>query len=165
VRWTAQLFPGEVPAETRLRVAACALSDIAWRDHPDFRAKDCFHRLPQFPFIGLDHAERVFIALAIHARYAGKFDAPWLSPAIGLLPPGLQKRAFILGRAMLLAYRLSGSVPDLLEKSRLKIEADLLRLEVSKAARVPDSEVVAGRLKLLATALGVKRWEAVEAGA
>jgi exopolyphosphatase/guanosine-5'-triphosphate,3'-diphosphate pyrophosphatase len=162
-RWTAQLFPAELPTDTRLRVAACALSDMAWGDHPDFRAEDCFRRLLQFPFIGLDHAERVFIALTLHARYAGKTDAPWLSPAIGLLSAGMRNRAVILGRAMLLAHRLSGSVPELLEKSRLVHESDILKLEVAKAARVPDSEVVAGRLKLLAMALGAKRWEISEA--
>ena len=75
--------------QTRLRVAVCALSDIAWRDHPDLRAEESFRRLLQFPFIGVDHAERVFIAAAIHARYVGRPDAPWLSPAIGLLSPAL----------------------------------------------------------------------------
>ena len=70
-RWTDDLFPGETPADRRLRVAACALSDIAWRDHPDMRAVESFRRLLQFPFIGLDHAERVFLAAVIHARYAG----------------------------------------------------------------------------------------------
>ena len=34
VRWTDRLFPGETPADARLRVAICALSDVAWRDHP-----------------------------------------------------------------------------------------------------------------------------------
>ena len=58
----------------RLRVAVCALSDIAWRDHPDVRAEESFRRLLQFPFIGIDHAERVLVAAAIHARYAGKPD-------------------------------------------------------------------------------------------
>ena len=85
--WTADMFPGETPADTRLRVAVCALSDIAWRDHPDLRAEESFRRLLQFPFIGLDHAERAFIATAIHARYAGRPDAPWLSPADELLTP------------------------------------------------------------------------------
>ena len=44
VAWTDGLFPGEPPAEKRLRVAACALSDIAWRDHPDVRAEESFRR-------------------------------------------------------------------------------------------------------------------------
>src|SRR6185295_7443026 len=56
-RWTASLFPGETPADRRLRIAACALSDIAWRDHPDLRASESFRRLLQLPFIGIEHAE------------------------------------------------------------------------------------------------------------
>ena len=162
VRWTAELFPGETPAETRLRVAACALSDMAWRDHPDFRAEESFRRLLQLPFIGINHAERVFLAATIHARYLGKPDAPWLSPGIGLLSETDRKRAQILGRAIVLAYRLSGSVPEVLAASRLIVLPDLLRLEVTPAARVPDSEVVADRLKQVATAMGLAKFEVIE---
>ena len=160
--WTAGLFPGETLADTRLRVAVCALSDLAWRDHPDLRAEESFRRLLQFPFIGVDHAERVFIAASIHARYVGKPDAPWLSPAISLLPASARARAQILGRAILLAYRLSGGMPAVLAGSRLEVAAGCVRLHVGKAARVPDSEVVTERLKLLASAIRVKRWEVVE---
>jgi exopolyphosphatase/guanosine-5'-triphosphate,3'-diphosphate pyrophosphatase len=162
VPWTASLFPGETPAETRLRIAVCALSDIAWRDDPDLRAQESFRRLLRLPFIGLDHAERVFIAASIHARYAGKPDAPWLSPAIKLLSPATRRRAQILGHAILLAYRLSGSVSEVLAGSRLSIEPDLLRLEVGGTGRAPDSEVVGARLKLLAAAMGIRRFEVSE---
>jgi exopolyphosphatase/guanosine-5'-triphosphate,3'-diphosphate pyrophosphatase len=116
----------------------------------------------QFPFIGVEHAERVFISAAIHARYVGKPDAPWLSPAIDLLTPAARRRAQILGRAILLGYRLSGGAPAVLAGSRLVLEADRLRLEVGKAGRAPDSEVVGDRLKLLASAIGVRRSEIVE---
>jgi exopolyphosphatase / guanosine-5'-triphosphate,3'-diphosphate pyrophosphatase len=159
VNWTAKIFPGEVPAETRLRVAVCALSDIAWRDHPDFRAEESFRRMLQFPFIGIDHAERVFVAAAVQARYGGAPDAPWLAPAIGLLSNAVQRRALILGRAITLAYRLSGATPAVLDGSRLMLEADCVVLEVTGAARVPDSEVVTDRLKLLASAMGVRRYD------
>jgi exopolyphosphatase/guanosine-5'-triphosphate,3'-diphosphate pyrophosphatase len=161
VAWTADLFPGETPADTRLRVAVCALSDIAWRDHPDLRAEESFRRLLQFPFIGVDHAERVFVSTSIHARYAGRPDAPWLSPASGLLTPAMRRRAQILGRAILLAYRFSGGAPAVLASARLRIEPDCVRLEVGAAARAPDSEVVGDRLKLLASAIGVRRSEIV----
>ncbi|WP_169728396.1 Ppx/GppA family phosphatase [Geminicoccus roseus] len=161
-RWTTTLFPGETPADKRLRVAACALSDIGWRDHSDFRAVDSFHRVVQFPFIGLDHAERVFLAAAVHARYAGSMDDPRLAPAIGLLSANARRRALILGRTMLLAHRLSGCVPEILEQARLHIDADQLRLEVGAHARGPDSEVVGDRLKLLAQAIGIRRFEVVE---
>ena len=162
VPWTADLFPGEAPAETRLRVAACALSDMAWRDHPDLRASETFRRLLQFPFIGIEHPERVFLAAAMHARYNGRADDPALLPAIDLLPRAARKRALILGRALALAYRLSAGAPAVLRSSRLRIGADSVRLEVGRAARVPDSEVVGDRLNALAAALGVKRCALVE---
>jgi exopolyphosphatase / guanosine-5'-triphosphate,3'-diphosphate pyrophosphatase len=104
----------------------------------------------------------VFIAAAIHARYAGRPDAPWLSPAIRLLAPAERRRAQILGRAILLAYRFSGGVPAVLEGARLRIDPNSVRLEVTAVARAPDSEVVSDRLKLLASAIGVKRSEVVD---
>ena len=160
--WTAALFIGETPAEKRLRVAVCALSDMAWRDHPDLRAEESFRRLLLFPFIGVEHAERAFIAAAIHARYVGKPEAPYLSPAIDLLAPPVRRRALILGRAILLGYRLSGGAPSVLAGSRLVVSAERLRLEVGRQGRAPDSEVVGERLKLLANAIGARRSEIVE---
>jgi exopolyphosphatase/guanosine-5'-triphosphate,3'-diphosphate pyrophosphatase len=157
VRWTEGLFPGEAAADRRLRVAVCALSDLVWRDPPEMRDSESFRRILQFPFIGVDHVERVFLATAIHFRYSGKPDAPWLEPAISMLPLIRRLRAEILGRALLLAYRISGGVPSILESARLTIEPDRLTL-TADAARAPDSEVVGDRLKLLATAIGVKKW-------
>ena len=162
--WTANIFSGEAPAAARLRVAVCALSYIAWRDHPDVKAEESFRRLLQFPFIGVDHAERAFIAAAIHARYAGRPDAPWLKPATTLLSSAALSRALILGRAILLAYRFSGGVPAVLASSRLCIEADGVRFEVGAAARPTDSDAVAERLRLLASAVGVRRSEIVVVG-
>ena len=162
VRWTDRLLPRESPAERRLRLAICALSDIGWRDHRDVQAFECFDRLLEFPFIGVEHTERVFIATAIHARYGGDLDDRRLSPAIERLSAAARRRAQVLGRALLLGYRLSGSVPDILDNARLRIGKDRVRVEVGRKARVPDSEVVADRLNLLAAALGLRRTEVVE---
>jgi exopolyphosphatase/guanosine-5'-triphosphate,3'-diphosphate pyrophosphatase len=129
--------------------------------HPDLRAEESYRRLLQYPFIGVDHAQRVFIAAAIHARYAGRLDAPWLSAADGLLTAAMRRRAQILGRAILLAHRFSGGVPAVLAGARLRIEPDRVRLEVGAAARATDSELVGDRLQLLAAALGVRRAEIV----
>ncbi|MGA2044902.1 MAG: hypothetical protein ABSG83_16205 [Roseiarcus sp.] len=76
-----------------------------------------------------------------------------------MLTVAMRRRAQILGRAILLAYRFSGGVPEVLAGARLRIESDCVRLEVGAAARAPDSEVVGDRLKLLAAALGVRRSE------
>jgi exopolyphosphatase/guanosine-5'-triphosphate,3'-diphosphate pyrophosphatase len=158
VDWTEALFPAEAPPQRRLRIAVCALSDIAWRDPPELRDSESFRRVLQFPFIGVDHSERVFLATAIHFRYAGRPEAPWLTPAVAMLSPVQRRRAEILGRALLLAYRISGGVPSILESAHLKIEPDRLILSAA-AARAPDSEVVGDRLKLLAAAIGLKKWE------
>jgi exopolyphosphatase/guanosine-5'-triphosphate,3'-diphosphate pyrophosphatase len=45
----------------------------------------------------------------------------------------------------------------------LHIDDKRVRLTVRPAARVPESEVVADRLKLLANAAGVRRIEIIEA--
>ena len=155
-KWTSSLFPGETAAETRLRVAACALSDMAWRDAPELRAEETFRRVLQFPFIGVDHPDRVFLAAALHFRYDYKTDAPWLDPAIRMIGEGAKRRARILGSAMRLAYRFSGASQAVLAGATLKTEGDRLILEVAHAARAPDSEVVAERLKWLASAMGLR---------
>jgi exopolyphosphatase/guanosine-5'-triphosphate,3'-diphosphate pyrophosphatase len=153
--WTAQLFPGETAAETRLRIAVCALSDMAWRDAPELRAEETFRRVLQFPFIGVDHPDRVFLAAACHYRYDYK-DAPWLEPAIKLISDGAKRRARILGSALRLAYRFSGASAGVLAGARLRTQGDRLALEVAPSSRAPDSEVVAERLKWLAAAMGLK---------
>src|SRR5262249_16480528 len=142
VSWTDNVHKNEKPADIRLRVALCALSDLGWRDHPDIRAEESFRRVLQFPFIGLNHEERAFLALAIHAGYDGPLNASYISDVLKLLSDADHRRAQVLGRAILLAYRLSGAMPSVLASSRLTIGPKRLRLEVGRAARVPDSESV-----------------------
>lgn len=161
VAWTAPLFAGEIEREARLRIAACELSDFGWRDHPDLRALQSFHRLAQFPFVAVDQAERVFIAAAIHSRYSGNENEPEIQPALGLLSAAERQRAIVLGRALQLGYRFSGSVPELLAHARLALAGDSLRLVLSSTEDVPDSEPVRVRLKSLAKALGLRRTEIV----
>jgi exopolyphosphatase/guanosine-5'-triphosphate,3'-diphosphate pyrophosphatase len=149
-KWTDALFPDETPAETRLRVAACALSDISWRDDETVRAVESFRRVTQFPFIGCDHAERVFLGTVLHARYAGRKDDPAIADTLKVLSPHALRRARTLGLAFLVAYRFSGSVPEILAGSRLVIGGRSVRLVVDSAARAPDSEALLSRLRLLA---------------
>lgn len=162
VRWTDGLFPEETPIERRLRIAATALSDIAWSDHANVQARQSFERLLQFPFVGLDHAERVYLAAIIHARYDGKPDDPNLQPAIGLLSPHQVHRAQVLGRAMLLGHRFSGSVPEILDTARISVEQDRVYLKVSNTESVPDSDAVRSRLRGLAKTIGVRRSEIIK---
>ncbi|MEZ5838216.1 MAG: Ppx/GppA phosphatase family protein [Geminicoccaceae bacterium] len=159
IRWTDGLLDGETETGRRLRQAACRLSDIAWADHVDVQARDSFERLLTFPFIGLDHPQRVWLAAVIHARYGGRPKKdPVLHPAIGLLTPSQRRSALILGRAMLLAHRFSGSVPGILDASHLAIGADEVVLHVDHPTTIPDSDAVRARLKRLARAVGTRRF-------
>ncbi len=162
VRWTDGLFPGESEEQKRLRIAAAALSDMAWSDHGSVQAKLSFERIVQFPFVGLDHPERVYLGAAVHARYDGKTDDPVLQPALALLSADQARRAQILGRAMLLGHRFSGSVPEILDTARITIEPDRVCLCVSNTESVPDSESVRSRLRSLAKAIGLRRSEIVK---
>ncbi len=128
---------------------------------PELRAEESFRRVLQFPFIGVDHAERAFLAAAIRARYAGRPDAPWLEPAISLLiaERGGARR---FSAARCCSPTASPAACRRCSRARgCSIEADSVALEVAAAARAPDSEVVGDRLKLLAAAIGVRRSEIV----
>jgi exopolyphosphatase/guanosine-5'-triphosphate,3'-diphosphate pyrophosphatase len=162
--WTDGLFPGESPGDRRLRLAACALTDMCWRDHAKVQADEAFRRLLNFPFTGITHGERAFLAVAIMARYGGRV-AGAAEPTVGrLLSASELRRAEILGRALLLGHRFSASVPEILAQSRLRIDTDAVRLEVSSPDVVPDSDAVHTRLRQLAKATGVDGAEIVRTG-
>ena len=160
--WTDDLFPAETECERRLRLAVCALTDIAWREHEKIRAKDSFMRLAQFPFIGLSHSERAFISVAILARYSGKMDDDVKNVIGDLLSATELRRADILGRTLLLGHRFSASVPEILGHARIRINTDTVSLEILNAQSIPDSDAVQTRLRQLAKAAGVDNAEIVD---
>ena len=63
---------------------------------------------------------------------------------------------------MLLGHRFSGSVPEILDAARIKIEQDRVSLHVSDTESVPDSDAVRSRLRNLAKVIGVRRSEIVK---
>src|SRR5581483_2773684 len=78
--WIAPLFRSEGHARARLREAACLLSAIAWREHPDYRAEHAFTRALRLPVAGITHGERVTVAVILAIRYGGWTDAPYIDP-------------------------------------------------------------------------------------
>jgi exopolyphosphatase/guanosine-5'-triphosphate,3'-diphosphate pyrophosphatase len=160
--WTDRLFAGETATDRRLRLAACALTDIAWRSHVDVQAEESFHRLLQFPFIGIDHHDRVYLAAVVHARYGGGAGDPATAAALALLSAAQRRRARVLGRALRLAHRLSGCVGAILESTALHVEAGGVRLEIRRVEGIPDSDTLKSRLQDLAKALRVPQAEIVE---
>lgn len=151
--WTDGLTAGEDEALRRLREAACHLSDLAWAEHPDYRAELAFLRTLRFPFPGIDHAERAFLALVGHARYSGTIDAPQTAVARGLLSEGMAAKALVLGLALRLAHTLTGGASALLRRTSLKLAGEELLLTLPEDSSVLAGEVVERRLNALANAL------------
>ena len=152
--WIAPLFRGSAIGEARLRLAACDLSDIAWREHPDYRAEIAFLRTLRMPITGIDHAGRAFIALAIFTRYEGRADAPVTLPAWQLLGEEALRQAHVLGLALRLAYTLSAGTPAILKQIKLRLQGGHLDLVGALRARPMIGEAVERRLESLGRALG-----------
>ena len=152
--WTAPLFPNLAEPARRLHRAACWLGDIAWSDHPDYRAEQAFTRSLRMPFAAVSHADRVFIATVLHARYAGAPDDPIKDPTRRLLDDRTAGQVRTLGLALRLAYTLSGGVVDLLSEVSLRQEGRNLVLETPPDDSLFAGEAVQRRLEALARSLG-----------
>ena len=142
----------EDAARLRLRRAVCHLSDLAWREHSDYRAGQAVYRLLHHPFSGLDHEGRAFVAYAVFNRYGGGPKAPEAATARALLTAEALARARILGLALRLAYRLTAGTPALLESTKLAIVDGKLRLILPSDGSVPHGEAVEARFKALVEA-------------
>lgn len=154
-RWTAPIFPDRDEPMRRLHRAACWLSDIAWAEHPDYRAGHAFVRSLTLPFAQIGHRERVFVAAALHARYGGAIDDPVKGATRPLLDDGAAAEARALGLALRLAYTLCGGALELLDQVRLTREPTGIALELPPTGGLFVGEAVQRRLDALGRALGV----------
>jgi exopolyphosphatase / guanosine-5'-triphosphate,3'-diphosphate pyrophosphatase len=154
-RWLAPIFPDRGAGRRRLHRAACWLSDMAWSEHPDYRAAHAFTRALTLPFPRIDHSERVFLAAALHARYGGGNDDPVKAPTRMLLGEDEAIEARALGLALRLAYTLCGGALQLLDDVRLCREASGVVLEVPPGASLFEGEAVTRRLDALCRALSL----------
>lgn len=152
MKWCDALFPEESGEERRLRLAACHVSDLAWREHPDFRAVQALRRILHSPLVGIDHPGRAFLAYTVFLRYGAPADSKDARQAIALLDERWRERAILLGLALRLAYRVSAATSWVLDHSGLSVDGKVLELKLPDDGSVPDGEAVQRRLKTLAQA-------------
>jgi exopolyphosphatase/guanosine-5'-triphosphate,3'-diphosphate pyrophosphatase len=155
--WTSALFPKEPAARQRLRRAAALLSDIAWQEHPDYRAVQALRHALYMPIAGLSHAERAFIALALHARYGGRGTLDLAAP-LELLDEDALAAARTIGLAFRLGYTISGGVPGLLNGVTLGLSDGAVALTFAQSGAGRFGESVQRRLDALGRAMA-KRTE------
>jgi exopolyphosphatase/guanosine-5'-triphosphate,3'-diphosphate pyrophosphatase len=153
VQWTHALFPHEAADDARHRRAACALSDVMWRGHPDHRADAIFQMALNGNFTGIDHRGRGMLALALHHRYSGLDTPPGnYSRLSAFLGDEACSWAMTLGAALRLAYAIAGPSGDVVRQTSLRITAASAILAMPRALEHLWCEPVERKLEDLAAA-------------
>lgn len=155
--WTDALFSGEGPqeeaGERRLRHAACLLSDIGWRAHPDYRGEQSLNIIAHAGLAGVDHTERIFLGLSVYYRHVGVGDddgddlSERLKTAAG---KRVLKRARIVGAAIRTAHMLSIGMAGVIDETPLSYDGKSLVLTLPKAYAALDGERLRRRFDSLA---------------
>jgi len=148
--WMAPIFDGESRVHNRLRSAACLISDVAWRAHPSYRALQAFEEVLHAPFVGIDHAGRAFVALAVHARYNGSADVSDTAAARTLIEPTEIGQAKLVGVCLRLGLTLSGGVAGVLARTRLEKSKAHVTLRMRRQDAQLSSELIERRLASVA---------------
>jgi exopolyphosphatase / guanosine-5'-triphosphate,3'-diphosphate pyrophosphatase len=156
--WTDALLAAaeidETPEEERLRHAACLLSDVGWRAHPDYRGELSYNMIAHAALTGVDHAGRVYMALAVYLRHAGLTDSDMPSHARALASSRMIERAKILAAAMRVAYILSAAMAGILPTTSISIMSGKLQVRIPSALEALGGDRLNGRLRQLSRLLG-----------
>lgn len=160
IEWTDVLMASsgleETVEEKRLRHAACLLSDVSWRAHPDYRALQATNVVTQGGFVGVDHPGRAFLALAIVFRHEGPDSEHDCASLRTLLSTRQIIRARVLGSAMRVAYLLSASMPGVLPATPLRCARGRLILALPAPRANLASDRLLNRMKALGRLLGLE---------
>ncbi|MCT6880686.1 MAG: Ppx/GppA family phosphatase, partial [Commensalibacter sp.] len=106
--------------------------------------------------MAFDHPTRAFFALTVAMRYEAGLDEKFLMASRKLLNRKQFEQAVVLGLAFRLAYTLSGNLPDLLLRTRLKVGKKKLTLFYSHHLGMVIGDPVTRRLSRLGQAMGLE---------
>jgi exopolyphosphatase/guanosine-5'-triphosphate,3'-diphosphate pyrophosphatase len=145
----------ETEEDRRLRHAACLLSDIGWRVHPDHRGEQTMSLITNGNFGAVTHQGRAFLALAVFYRYAGlseQNEPPAMVRA--LVPPSMVERARVLGAAFRVAHLISAARPGVLPAIHFRSRGRRLMLVFEHQMVDLVADRVGSRFKQLARLVG-----------
>lgn len=151
-RWVTGFLPAPVPA--RLVHAICLLGDAAWAEHPSYRGEHAFLKVLRLPLVGLEHGERVFVALAVLARYNGHIDHPRARAVARLITREQRELANLIGCILRFGFSYSGGVARLLSELEVIPQADRIVVRYPGERAVVLGETVARRITQLSAVLG-----------
>jgi exopolyphosphatase/guanosine-5'-triphosphate,3'-diphosphate pyrophosphatase len=145
----------ETEEDRRLRHAACLLSDIGWRVHPDHRGEQTLTQIINGNFGDISHQGRAFVGLAVFYRYAGLSEENQPPPIIqDLVTATMLERARVLGAAFRVAHLISAARPGVLPATHFRSEGRKLMLVFEHRMVDLVADRVGGRFKQLARLVG-----------
>ncbi len=158
IAWTDTVFSASGLDENnearRLRHAACFLSDVAWRAHPDYRGEQSAVFIAQSALVGIDHPGRAFLALCVYHRYERQLQGDLLVRMAKLISRAERKRALVLGQLVRLAHTLSAGMAGVLPQTELRYEGGKLLLHMAYRLGPLDGDALRRRLRMLGKDFG-----------
>lgn len=155
--WTGALFHysglKENEAQTRLRHAACLMSDLSWWGHPNYRARQSVDLSIYNNLVGLNHEGRGYIAIALAMRQSGAKKVQKLSDFNVLSGEHMAHQARILGAAFRLAHALCGSHAKLIKNAKWAPKKSGVVLKLDKKAQGLMCDAVRSRAAQLSQCL------------
>jgi len=159
IQWTDRLARvvhlRETEEDRRLRHAACLLSDIAWRVHPDHRGEQTLELITNGNFGSITHQGRAFVALSVFFRYAGLSEEN--QPPVIIqeqVTPTMLERARVLGAAFRVAHLISAARPGVLSATHFRSNGRKLMLVFEHQMVDLVADRVGSRFKQLARLVG-----------
>lgn len=143
----------ETADERRLREAACYLSEVNWRAHPDYRGVQSFNLVSSAILPGVDHAGRSFLSLIATLRYVG-LDEEIALQIRNLMPPQMIDRASIIGAVMRVASVLSAGMQGVLVSTPLTASKGKVVLTLPANLADLSNERLQSRVKGVAKLMG-----------
>jgi exopolyphosphatase/guanosine-5'-triphosphate,3'-diphosphate pyrophosphatase len=145
----------ESEEDRRLRHAACLLSDIGWRVHPDHRGEQTLSLITNGNFGSISHQGRAFVGLSVFFRYAGLSEENE-PPAVmrNLLSPAQFERARVLGAAFRVAHLISAARPGVLPATHFRSQDRKLMLIFEHKMVDLVADRVGSRFRQLARLVG-----------
>src|SRR5690606_2055928 len=148
--------------EKRLRHAACLLSDIGWRAHPEYRGEQSLNLIANAAFIGVDHPGRAYLALASFYRHEGLIDEALSPPIRDLATTRPIAPARALGATIRVAPLISAAMPGVVGRTRVEARGKQLALVLPADLAPLGGSRVARRLAQLAKIAGLEPAIAIE---
>lgn len=149
-----QVFGVKFDYISKLLLVACILSNISRFRQSEYRARFAFESIIDSLLLGINHQERIKLALILFYSYKNEFDLN--NSFISLLGNKDRKEAKIIGLLLRLSRVLACEISGVLYNTTLLRVGNKLYLYLNGDAKFLLGELVARRLEELGDALNLK---------